>query len=62
MENILIKEDKYSGRYVAIKDFYDDTVIADGKTPQEVYEKAMKKGFNNPVILFVPHKNMVQIY
>lgn len=62
MEQVLIKDKKYNGRYVTIKDFSDPTVISDGKDPQEAYEKALKKGFVNPVILFVPVKDMVQIY
>lgn len=62
MEQTLIKDTKYNGRYVAIKDFNDNTVIADGKDPQEAFEKAVKKGFASPVILFVPFKDMVQIY
>jgi hypothetical protein len=62
MEQTLITESKYNGRYVAIKDFQDGTVLSDGKTPQEAYDKAMEKGFKDPVILFVPHKDMVQIY
>jgi len=62
MEQILIKENKYNGRYVAIKDFDDTAVIADGKDPKEVYDKALKQGYSNPVILFIPAKDMVQIY
>lgn len=62
MEQTLIKESKYNGRYVAIRDFQDGTVISDGNSPQEAYEKAIEKGFNEPVILFVPYKDMVQIY
>ncbi|MBM3249081.1 MAG: hypothetical protein FJZ10_06675 [Candidatus Omnitrophica bacterium] len=62
MEQTLIKDRKYNGRYVAIKDFNDNTVIADGKDPQETYEKALKNGYKDPVILFVPFKDMVQIY
>ncbi|MFZ5799912.1 MAG: DUF5678 domain-containing protein [Candidatus Omnitrophota bacterium] len=62
MEQTLIKERKYNGRYVAIKDFNDYTVIADGKDPQEVFEKAARGGYKDPVILFVPLKDMVQIY
>lgn len=62
MEQVLIKDRKYNGRYVAIKDFNDNTVIADGKDPKEAYDKAIKTGCENPVILFVPFKDMVQIY
>lgn len=62
MEHILIREKKYNGRYVAIKDFDDTTVISDGKDPKKVYDRAIKEGCPNPVILFVPTKDMVQIY
>ena len=62
MEQTLIKDNKYTGRYVAVKDFNDNTVISDGKEPQEAYQKAVEKGCNNPVVLFVPLKDMVQIY
>ena len=62
MEQTLIKDTRYTGRYVAIKDFNDNTVISDGKEPQEAYKKAVEKGYNNPVVLFVPLKDMVQIY
>jgi len=62
MEQVLIKDRKYNGRYVAIKDFNDNTVISDGPDPQQAYQKAVEKGFNYPVILFIPLKDMVQIY
>jgi len=62
MGQVLIEENKYSGRYVAIKDFNDATVISDGKYPKEVYDKAVKQGYSNPVIVFIPAKDTVQIY
>lgn len=62
MIKTLLKSSNYNGRYVAMKDFSDSAVIADGVNPQEAYEKAIKKGLKNPVITFVPVKNMVQIY
>ena len=62
MVQTLIKDNRYNGKYVAIKDFNDATVIGEGATPQEAYEKASKKGFAHPVITFIPIKDMVQIY
>lgn len=62
MENVLIGDDKYKDTYVAIKDFSDSTVIADGKDPKEVYDNALKQGYPNPVILFIPAKDMIQAY
>ncbi len=58
----LIKDKKYSGQYVALKDFKDNTVICKGAQPQQAYQKAVKKGYNDPVIIYVPAKNIVQIY
>ena len=62
MEQILLKEKKYNGRYVALKDYSSHAVIADGKEPQDAYEAAIKKGCADPVILYVPVKGMVHIY
>ncbi|MDO9464159.1 MAG: DUF5678 domain-containing protein [bacterium] len=58
----LVKEKKYSGQYVALKSFEDDTVISSGDHVNEVYEKAAKKGHNDPVIIYVPKKDMVQVF
>lgn len=62
MDQALIKEKKYSGQYITIKDFNDPTVITHGDNPQKIYEEAIKKGFSEPVIIFVPNEDMVQIY
>ncbi len=62
MQQILVNDPKYAGRYVAIKDFNDKAVLADGKDPKEAYDLAVKRGSKDPLILFVPVKGMVQIY
>jgi hypothetical protein len=62
MIKTLLTSNNYNGKYVAFKDFSDSTVIGEGITPQEAYEKAQKQGFKNPVVAFVPIKDMVQIY
>ena len=62
MAQTLIKDKRYLGKYVAMKDFEDTTIISSGRTPQEVYEEALHKGCKNPVIVFVPLKGMIQIY
>lgn len=62
MDQILIKEKKYCGQYVVIKDLNDPTVIASGNDPQQVYQEAANKGFAEALLLFVPAKDMVQIY
>lgn len=62
MVKTLIKGNRYSGRYVSMRDFNDSKVIGYGNTPQQAFEKAVKKGYNNPVVVFVPLKGMAQIY
>ncbi len=62
MKQTLIKERKYNGRYVTIKDFNDSVVIADGENPNEVYESAVNKVYPDPVVLYIPLKDMVHIY
>ena len=62
MIQTLVKNKKYMGRYVALKGFEDPRVVSFGPTPQEAYKKAVHKGFRNPVITFIPSKEMVQIY
>ena len=62
MGQTLIKEKKYSGCYVAIEDFDKGVVISSGKDPQKVYEEAVKKGYLEPVIVFIPNKDVMQIY
>ena len=62
MENVLIKDKKYSGQYVVIKDMDDPEVISYGEDPQTIYNEAVSKGYSEPVILFVPKDDIVQIY
>lgn len=62
MLHVLINGSKHSGKYVAIEDFGSKKVIADGESPDKVYSEAVDKGYDNPVVFFVPLKDMVQIY
>ena len=58
----LIKNKRYNGKYVAVKSADDDTVISSGDHVQEVYKKAAKKGYKDSWIVYVPKKDVVQIY
>jgi len=62
MIQTLFKKNNYSGKFVALKDFNDHTVIGEGSTAGQALEKALEKGIKNPVITFVPINGMVQIY
>ena len=62
MEQVLIKEKKYQGQYVAVKNMEDTKVIALGRTLKITFEKAVKKGLENPLLIYVPEKDTVHIY
>lgn len=62
MQNVLITDEKYSGKYVIIKGLEDPSVISSGSDPKAVYDEAMHKGFREFLLLFVPEKELVYIY
>ncbi len=57
------KEDakKYAGNYIALrfrgKGFINGRVISYGEDPVKVVEEAKSKGYNEPVIFYVPKPN-----
>lgn len=64
MENLALIDhpELYSGQYVALKSFSDRIVITFGQAPQDVVNQAKNKGIQNPVIVFVPEKGLLNIY
>ena len=63
MERLLrIDLDKYEGKYVALKSFTDNTVLAFGKKPQKVLEAALETGIEEPVIVYIPRRDTNYIY
>ena len=59
--NVLVKNKKYEGKYVAMPSFNDRKVIASGKDATKVFERASQKGYNTPVILYAPKKDEIFI-
>lgn len=59
---VLVSEKKYHGKYVALSSFSNGRVMASGKAPEEVHRRAKEKGVKSPVIVFVPEKNLINIY
>lgn len=45
---------KYEGQWVAFKED-QKTVIGNGKTAKEAYEKALTKGYKNPILTRMPN-------
>jgi hypothetical protein len=62
MQQVLIKQKKYSGQYVAIKNINDTKVIASGHSMKIALEKAVKNGVEKPLLIYIPEKNAVHIY
>jgi hypothetical protein len=52
----------YSGKYIAKESFQSRDVVAWGEDFSQVYILAESKGFKDPVVFYVPHKDMVHIY
>ncbi|MBF0532849.1 MAG: hypothetical protein HQL23_07130 [Candidatus Omnitrophica bacterium] len=62
MKQILIKEKKFEGKYVALRDLNHPIPLADGDNAEDVYNAAVHLGTKNPLLLYVPAEGMVQIY
>jgi len=62
MERILVTTDEFNGRYVAVKSFDDNTIVGVGDDPERALKDAERKGFKNSVLLYVPERDVVQIY
>ncbi len=60
--NILVRDEKYEGKYVAFRSVSDHTVIAEGQTPESVLESAKKNGYDHPMVLYVPNKDISCCY
>ena len=61
-QNVLVSDSKYEGQYVALKSFQDNTVVASGAEPVVALNLAEKKGFHDPVVVFIPQSNMTHVY
>lgn len=47
-------QSKYGGQYVCAVSFSDHTVVAADSDPVVALEEARKKGYENPVVFYVP--------
>lgn len=62
MEIALVNTHEFDGRYVAMKSFDDRTIVGAGDDPEAAIKDARSKGHEDPVIVYVPEKDMVHIY
>jgi hypothetical protein len=57
----IVKNSKYTNCYVATPTFNDNRVVAHGKNPNKVRQKAKDAGYKQPVVTFVPKENTINI-
>ena len=62
MEKVLVNTDKFNGRYVAMRSFEDNTIVGVGDDPDSALKEAEAKGSRNPVLLYIPEQDIVNIY
>jgi len=60
--HVLITEEGYEGKCVALRSISDRTVVASGDDPEAVMQEARDKGSANPVIFFVPSRDITLVY
>lgn len=61
-KRVIVKNQKYAGKFVAMESFNKRTVVASGTDPDGVIQRAEQKGYNSPVVMFVPDKKMINVY
>jgi hypothetical protein len=59
---VLISEEGYEGKYVALRSISTRTVIASGDDPESVMRDADEKDAANPAIFFVPSHHATLVY
>jgi len=60
--NILVRDEKHEGKYVAFRSVTDYTVVAEGSDPESVVQEAKKAGYEHPMVMYVPEKNITCCY
>ena len=58
----IVRNKKYVGMFVAMPSFNKRTVVASGNNPTAVMERAANKGYNSPVVIYVPDKESFNVY
>jgi hypothetical protein len=62
MDNYLVTDKGYEGKYVALRSPSDNTVVGSGTTPEEASNLAHANGCATPILLYVEESNLAQIY
>jgi hypothetical protein len=58
----LVPDPQYCGRYVALKDCNDNTVVASGNSWASAQTEAIELGFLDAIVVYVPKGEVVHIH
>ena len=58
----IVPDRKMLGKFVALRSFVDNTVVASGTDAGRVIQAAQCKGVESPVVMFIPPKKMICMY
>lgn len=61
-KKMIVGNKKYLGKYVAMVSFNNKSVVASGTDPSIVRKKADKKGVSAPVVIYVPDKDVYNVF
>jgi hypothetical protein len=59
---VLVSEEGYEGKCVALRSVADRTVVASGDDPETVMQEARARGAPHPVLFFVPSHDITLVY
>jgi hypothetical protein len=59
MDKVLVSNDQYNGKYIALKSNEDNSIVGSGKNPSEALTEANKQGVLNPFILYIPDNCLI---
>jgi len=60
--SLVPNDPKYFDKHVALASFSSRKIVAFGEDASQVIEEARNKGYNEPVLFYVPDPNVDQIY
>jgi len=61
-KDVLVRDDRHEGKYIAFLSVVDHTVVAEGDDPESVVRDAKKAGYEHPMVIYVPDKDTTYCY
>lgn len=58
----IVRNSRYSNCFVAMPSFKSGCVVAHGQKASSVRKKAIQKGYEAPVVIYIPPKGAVCLY